>query len=119
MQGSQAIWMHVVTVGALLIFKLAVLIVGYLIGRLGYELLVKGVSGEFKFHTNIGGTRADLLSASPGLFFILMATILLGIGVLKDKPFETTVTPGVGTQMNSSGEKPTLPETPLKQEKSP
>jgi len=77
-----------------LVFKLAVLIVGYLIGKLGYELLVKGVTGQFKFQTEFKGVKADLVSVSPGLFFILMATILIAIGVIKDKPFETKVTAG-------------------------
>lgn len=91
-QSGNAIWYHVVTVVSLILFKLAVLFVGYLIAKLGYNLLVKGVSGEFKFHTEIKGTKADLVSASPGIFFILMATVLIAVGVLKDKPFETTVT---------------------------
>lgn len=87
-----AIWYHIVTVASLITFKLAVLFVGYLIAKLGHDLLIKGVKGEFKFHTNIQGTKADLVSASPGVFFILMATILIAIGVIKDKPFETKIT---------------------------
>ena len=86
-----AIWFHVVTVFSLVLFKLAVLFVGYLIARLGHDLLLKGVSGEFKFHSEIKGVKADLISASPGIFFILMATILIAVGVIKDKPFETRV----------------------------
>ncbi|HHH38495.1 MAG TPA: hypothetical protein ENK50_02825 [Sedimenticola sp.] len=86
-----AIWFHVVTVFSLVLFKLAVLFVGYLIAKLGHDLLLKGVSGEFKFHSEIKGVKADLISASPGIFFILMATILIAVGVIKDKPFETRV----------------------------
>lgn len=112
-----AIWYHVVTVVPLLLFKLAVLFVGYLIARLGYDLLVKGVSGDFKFKTEIQGTKADLVSASPGIFFILMAAILIAVGVLKDKPFETKVTERliksggehVGQTESAQNEKPHLP----------
>ncbi len=121
---DQAIWYHVITVGALLIFKLAVLIVGYLIGKLGYELLVKGVTGQFKFQTEFKGAKADLVSVSPGLFFILMATILIAIGVIKDKPFETKVTTGSvqtagepSTGKKAADEKPALPENPQKETK--
>lgn len=80
---------HAVTVGSILAFKISVLIVGYLIAKLGYSLLIKGVTGEFRFRAGIKGGSADLVSASPGLFFILMATILIGVAVFKDKPFKT------------------------------
>lgn len=118
---QNAIWYHVVTVVSLVIFKLAVLVIGYLIARLGHDLLIKGVSGEFKFHTEFKGTNADLISASPGIFFILMATILIAIGVIKDKPFATKVT---RTQIETAGErrsgevsasKPDLPVNPPKE----
>ena len=68
-QAGVAIWYHIVTVSSLILFKLAVLGVGYLIAKLGYDLLIKGVSGEFKFKTEIRGTKADLVSASPGIFY--------------------------------------------------
>lgn len=105
-QSGVAIWYHIVTVSSLIIFKLAVLFVGYLIARLGHDLLIKGVSGQFKFHTEIKGTKADLVSASPGIFFILMATILIAVGVIKDKPFETKVT---GRLIQSGAEQTVVP----------
>lgn len=115
---DQMIWYHLVTVGSLLLFKLTVLLVGYLIARLGHDLLIKGVSGEFKFHSEIKGGKADLVSASPGLFFILMATVLIAIGVIKDKPFETTITrasvasSGEKAPDKRAGDKPNLPSKP-------
>jgi hypothetical protein len=119
---NQAIWYHVITVGTLLTFKLAVLLVGYLIAKLGYQLLLKGVTGEFKFQTEFKGAKADLASVSPGLFFILMAAILIAVGVIKDKPFETIVTTGVvqtsaesDKATKASDGKPTLPGTPQKE----
>lgn len=84
-----ALSLHIVTAGSILIFKLGVLIVGYLIARLGYQLLLQGIRGEFKFQGKYRETTLDLISASPGIFFIFLATVLLVVGVLKDKPFGT------------------------------
>lgn len=103
---EQSIWYHIVTVGGLVSFKLAVLFVGYLIAKLGHDLLIKGVTGQFKFQAEIKGTKADLVSASPGVFFILMATVLIAIGVIKDKPFETRITT---TSLESGGERQSKP----------
>ena len=86
---QDGIWFHVTTVGFLILFKIVVVIVGYFIARLGYDLLIKGVTGQFKFQANFKGRKADFVSASPGLFFILMATVMIAIGILKDKPFQT------------------------------
>jgi hypothetical protein len=121
MQAAEgAIWYHVITVGSLIVFKLAVLLVGYLIAKLGHDLLLRGVSGEFKFRAELKGATADLLSASPGLFFILMATALIIVGVIKDKPFETQVeTRTLGTTVQTGGERnssaPRLPLLPPKE----
>lgn len=116
---QQGIWYHVVTVSSLVAFKLAVLLVGYLIARLGYELLIKGVTGEFKFRSSLGNTTADLVSASPGIFFILMASVLIAIAIVKDKPFGTTVTTtttrsGAEAPMphDTSSVQPSLPSQP-------
>ncbi len=84
---DRAFYMSLVHVAAAGLFRLAVLIVGYLIAKLGYQLLIKGVTGEFRFQTQFKGVKSDLISASPGLFFILMATILIASAVLK---FEST-----------------------------
>lgn len=92
MNPEQSIWYHVVTVGGLVLFKLAVLFVGYLVARLGHDLLLKGASGQFKFRTEFKGAKADLVSVSPGVFFVLMGTVLIATGIIKDKPFETRVT---------------------------
>ena len=111
------IWYHVTTVVSLLIFKLVVLFVGYLIAKLGHDLLIKGVTGEFKFQTKFKESTADLVSASPGLFFILMATILISIGILKDKPFETKVTERKitsGVETTSNGQPTVKPPVPVK-----
>src|SRR5262245_61845738 len=130
MQSTDPFWYHLVTVGSLVLFKLAVVIVGCLIAKLGHDLLIKGVSGQFKFHSELKGSKADLVSASPGIFFVLMATILITVGVIKDKPFETTIKQGSGTssvryagerdsEKKSDEEKPILPPNPPEPGKNP
>lgn len=79
-------------------YNIATLIIGYLFARLGYTLFLKGVTGEFKFHMDIKGAKADLISASPGLFLILMGTIIVGIEVYK------------GMSIYIGGEKSPVPE---------
>lgn len=76
----------------ILIFKIGVLVVGYLITKMGFELFVKGITGEFKFKSEIQGMKADLVSASPGTFFVLMGAMLIAFAILKDNPytFETS-----------------------------
>ncbi len=100
---DQLLWLHMTTVFSLLVFKLAVLAVGYLIARLGYDLLIKGISGDFTFHSEFRGSKADLVSASPGVFFIFLAVVLLAIGVIKDKPFETRFSFKAGQSAVQSG----------------
>jgi len=115
---SALIFLHLSTVLPLIIFKLSILIVGYLIAKLGYLLLLAGVKGEFKFHSKFQGNVVDLISVSPGLFFILMATIMISIGIIKDKPFETqyskniktlSASGGKGAAVSKAQEKPKLP----------
>lgn len=108
---SPGVSLHIVTVLGILIFKLAVLVVGFLITRMGFNLLVKGVTGEFKFKSSIGGARADLISASPGLLFLLLGVALLAIAVVTEKPFETTLPLDRGSFSSMAGtEGPEVPE---------
>jgi hypothetical protein len=80
------------TVVPILVFKLAVLWAGVSVVRMGYDLLLRGVIGEFKFQGGFKGVKADLVSASPGLLFALLGVILLAIGTLTDKPFSIDLT---------------------------
>ncbi len=63
------------------IFKLVTLFIAYKIIKLGYDLLLRGVRGEFKFAGEIQGNKADLRSASPGLLFLLLGCIVIIIAV--------------------------------------
>ncbi len=44
---------------------------------LGYRLFIHGVSGKFKFKSDLRGLKADLVSASPGLFFALLGAFIV------------------------------------------
>lgn len=88
----------------LLVFllKLTCFVLGYLVVRLGYKLLVAGVKGEFKFQADLKGMRADLASASPGLLFLLLGVFLIGYAIyvpkvteLEQLPAETAPPPNV------------------------
>jgi hypothetical protein len=85
---SEATTIHLITSAALVTYKVVALVVGFLFAFLGYKLLVKGVSGEFKFSAEYKGVKADLISASPGIFFILTGTIVIGITLYKGLTFE-------------------------------
>lgn len=53
-----AFYEHLSSILSILIFKLAVLAVGYLLAKLGYLLLLQGVTGQFKFKGNFQGSVA-------------------------------------------------------------
>ncbi|MEY2564944.1 MAG: hypothetical protein QOH88_3137 [Verrucomicrobiota bacterium] len=80
---------HLITVLAILGFKLAVLLAGVFITWMGFKLMVLGITGEFKFSASFRGVKSGLASASPGLLFLLLGVFLLAIALFKDKPFET------------------------------
>ena len=116
---SDTVWFHVITAITLSTYKIAVLVIGYLIIRLGYSLFMKGVTGEFKFSAEFKGAKTHLISASPGLFLILMGTIVLGIGLYKGLEFATSITGGVECEKCKQSEigangngKPVLPPLP-------
>ena len=105
-------------------YKIVCLIVGYLFAKLGYELLLKGVTGKFKFRGEMKGFKADLVSASPGTFFILMGTIIVAVTIyrgfiVEDIPRRTEQLSSNTTAKEASLEsqkKPPLPSKPPKEE---
>lgn len=71
---------------SLIVFeKIVCFILGYLTIRLGHHLIASGVKGEFKFSTKMRGASADLASVSPGLLFVLLGAMLIGVAMFKDK----------------------------------
>jgi hypothetical protein len=76
---------YLVSFALIVLEKLVCLILGYMTIRLGYQLIASGVKGEFKFSTKMSGVSADLASVSPGLLFVLLGAMLIGLGIFKDK----------------------------------
>ena len=93
--------LSVIMAGTLVItLKLVVSIIAYKIVKLGYDLLLRGVKGEFQFSGQIAGNKADLKSASPGLLFVLLGCAVMAIAITtkfpqkidyKDKPAITDI----------------------------
>jgi hypothetical protein len=77
-----------VILGATLVIslKLAVLVVAFKTIRLGHDLLLRGVKGEFSFSGSAGGLSADLKSVSPGLLFVLLGVSLALTSVIAKFP---------------------------------
>ena len=69
----------------LLILKLSCFGIGFLIVRLGHSLMLAGAKGEFKFTGSLVGLKSGLVSASPGLLYLLLGTILIGYAMFVDK----------------------------------
>lgn len=57
--------------------KVIALTIGYLIIRMGKELINDGIKGKFNFKANVKGFGADIYSASPGLLFVLLGVLLI------------------------------------------
>jgi len=77
----------VLLAGSLIIFlKITVLIVAYKIIKLGYDLLLKGVKGDFHFKGEMTGHKADLRSSSPSLLFVLLGCFVIIISVTTQFP---------------------------------
>jgi len=64
---------------------------GYKVIKLGYVLLHEGVKGEFVFVGNVHGAKADLRSASPGLLFVLLGTVIIIIAVTTKFPLHEKI----------------------------
>lgn len=80
--------MLLVASSMVVLFKLVVIFIAYKIIKLGYDLLLRGVKGEFEFSSNINGVQADIRSASPGLLFILLGCMIIIVAVTEKFPQE-------------------------------
>jgi len=69
------------------VLKLSCFIIGYFIIRMGYNLIVRGIQGEFKFSSEFKGLKGGLISSSPGLLFVLLGTCLIAFAMFVNKPF--------------------------------
>ena len=74
---------QLISVSFVAAFKLAALLVGYLGAKLGHDLFLRGITGEFTFRADLKGWKADLVGASPGLFFILMGAAIVTVTIYR------------------------------------
>lgn len=97
----QPIHLPVIQLVLLFVLKIVVFIIGYKVVFMGKDLLEKGVKGEFKFKSSIAGVKHDLVSASPGLLFLLLGVGLIAyaIGVTKITSYKQTTS---GRETNTS-----------------
>lgn len=78
-----------VAMAAVALIKLTAMIAGYKIVALGHDTLVRGLKGEFVFTGHVSKDRGVALkSASPGLLFVLLGSLLIGWSVYVDKPIQ-------------------------------
>lgn len=61
--------------------RITCFLLGFLTVKLGYELVLQGAKGEFKFSSSLAGFRSKLESFSPGLLFVLLGVILIAFGM--------------------------------------
>ena len=95
----------------LLILKLACFGIGFLIVRLGHSLMLAGAKGEFKFTGSLAGIKSDLVSASPGLLYLLLGTTLIGYAMLVDKEIGRDQRPA-GPEVSLPAPNVALPQLP-------
>jgi hypothetical protein len=94
----------------LALYKALCLLLGFLIVRMGRGLLTSGVKGEFKFSGSFVGMKSDLVSASPGLLFLVLGVALMIHGISETKtgsvdfaaPTTATPPPEVGLPVPAS-----------------
>ncbi|MDI9880758.1 hypothetical protein [Flectobacillus longus] len=73
----------------ILILKMTCIILGYKVVKLGYNLMIEGVKGNFNFTAEYKGVKAGLLSASPGLLFLTLGIGLMIFSIYVDKGTKT------------------------------
>lgn len=73
----------------ILILKMTCIILGYKVVKLGYNLMIEGVNGNFNFTAEYKGIKAGLLSASPGLLFLTLGIGLMIFSIYVDKGIKT------------------------------
>ncbi|SNY58601.1 hypothetical protein SAMN06297280_3444 [Arsukibacterium tuosuense] len=98
----------IIASGLVITFKLVVLLLAYKTIKLGYDLLLRGVKGEFQFSSDIGGHKADLRSASPGLLFVLLGCAVMYVSIIEKYPQEVLKTTEQRNVEATNIEKPPL-----------
>ncbi|MGA3706561.1 hypothetical protein ACI2T3_24070 [Ralstonia nicotianae] len=74
-------WLILANLLLLFSLKILCLMLGYGVIRIGANLLREGVRGEFRFQGSLPGVKSDLVSASPGLLFLLLGIWLIAFAM--------------------------------------
>lgn len=104
---TQSLIAYLVSLALVILMKSLCFILGYLTIRLGYELIATGVKGEFKFAASLSGAKADIVSLSPGLLFVILGVSLIGYAIYVKNPVAVTLSPSL-----ASSSIPALPQPP-------
>lgn len=80
--------------------RIAVTVAGLLFIWLGYNLFVKGVSGEASLKASKGDGEVQLLNAAPGIFFAFFGMLLIGFVSFNQIEFPATLDTG---RLNQEG----------------
>lgn len=77
--------LYLISYSLVIIMKITCFTLGYKIIKLGYNLILAGIKGEFKFSSQFVGFKADLTSLSPGLLFVLLGVLLMMVAIYINK----------------------------------
>lgn len=93
--------------------KIAAIVIGYLIVRLGHDTLVRGITGDLDFGFKGSGVETKLKSASPGAAFVLAGAAIIVWALAVQKPFSLDIGPapgGVQSQATNQAAPPPVPK---------
>jgi hypothetical protein len=105
---SPALTVALLTITYTFLLKVICFVIGFAVVRIGADLLREGVKGDFNFSANLTGAKADLVSASPGLLFLLLGIVLVGYAMWLPKPVTAADGPAPAAAVAS-----TVPDVPL------
>lgn len=74
---------------AILLAEITTLVVGYLLVRLGFELIRDGAKGDFQFTGDLRGIKLGLASVSPGTLFALLGAVVIVVTLIQHRSANT------------------------------
>lgn len=94
--------LSIVNTIAVLLAEITTLVVGYLLVRLGFELIRDGAKGDFNFTGDLRGIKLGLASVSPGTLFALLGAVVIVVTLIQHRSVNTSQrVPGPHTQASS------------------
>jgi hypothetical protein len=92
--------------------KIAAIVIGYLIVRLGHDTLVRGITGDLDFGFKGSGVETKLKSASPGAAFVLAGAAIIVWALAVQKPFSLDIGPAPGGAASHATDRAAAPPVP-------